>query len=339
MTEGHGDDIYRYGASAVRYNFSSNILCGVDHTPLMRHLASCSEAVTNYPEPVPAALERQLAHEAGVEPDCVTVTNGATEAIYLIAGAMEGMTSAVLQPTFSEYADACTLYRHHIVNCMSLHDIPAEAAVVWICNPGNPCGRVIDKAVLDGLVTRRGDAVFVIDQAYADYTILPVMTAAEAVDYDNVILLNSLTKRFSVPGLRIGYATGAAALLDRMRARRMPWSVNGPAIEAARFLLGRKQEYAIDARTMHEEALRLSDGLRRLGVAVEPTDCNFMLCCLPEGSSRSLKEWLIERHGILIRDASNFYGLTPAHFRVAVQGRQADDILINAVGQWMSLSL
>lgn len=336
MTEGHGDDIYRYG-DAVRYNFSSNILCGVDHAGLMKHLASCMAAISNYPEPEPVTLERRLAMEAGVKPDSVMVTNGATEAIYLIAGATAGLTSAVLQPAFSEYADACRLNCHRVVDCMSLDDIPAEADVVWICNPGNPCGRVIGRAVLDALVASRNDPVFVIDQAYADYTLCQVMTGGEAVDYGNVILLNSLTKRFSVPGLRIGYATGAPRLLARIRPRRMPWSVNGPAIEAARFLLDHRQEYVIDARAMHEEACRLSVELNRLGVATEPTDCNFILCRLPDESAARLKEWLMERHGILIRDASNFYGLTPAHFRVAVQGRRADDILIDALRQWMNL--
>ncbi len=336
MTEGHGDDIYRYGA-AVRYNFSSNILCGVDHTALMAHLASCMAAVSNYPEPVPVTLERRLADEEGVEPDCIAVTNGATEAIYLIAGAMTDMTSAVLQPAFSEYADACRLFNHRVLNCMSMDDIPRDAAVVWLCNPGNPAGHVIGKSLLTELVTSRRDTLFVIDQAYADYTLKPVMTGAEAVACGNVILLNSLTKRFSVPGLRIGYAIGQARLLDRLRQRRMPWSVNGPAIEAACFLLDHKHEYVIDARAMHEEARRLSCGLRKLGVAVEPTDCNFILCRLPHGRSGALKDWLMERYGILIRDASNFYGLTPAHFRVAVQGRHADDIFINAIGQWMSL--
>mgnify|MGYP002508216631 CR=1 FL=1 len=80
--------------------------------------------------------------------------------------------------------------------------IAHRSAVVWLCNPGNPAGHVIGKSLLTELVTSRRDTLFVIDQAYADYTLKPVMTGAEAVACGNVILLNSLTKRFSVPGRR-----------------------------------------------------------------------------------------------------------------------------------------
>ncbi|MDE6458869.1 MAG: hypothetical protein K2L31_09780, partial [Muribaculum sp.] len=73
-----------------------------------------------------------------------------------------------------------------------------------------------------------------------------------------------------------------------------------------------------------------------VGIEVADTDCNFILCRLPGSRSASeLKEWLVDNHGMLIRDASNFHGLGAQHFRVAVQSPEADDLLVNAIKEWM----
>lgn len=120
-----------------------------------------------------------------------------------------------------------------------------------------------------------------------------------------------------------------------MRELRMPWSVNQLAIEAAKYLLDNKSNYHIDADGLHREALRIAESLRALGIAVSNTDCNFILCKLPAGNAAELKEYLVNSHGILIRDASNFEGLGKGHFRVAAQKPVENDMLINAIRQWM----
>ncbi len=68
-----------------------------------------------------------------------------------------------------------------------------------------------------------------------------------------------------------------------------------------------------------------------MGIVIEPTDCNFLLAQLPDRSASQLKDWLIENYGILIRDASNFEGLTVRHFRVAAQSPEENDKLIEAL--------
>lgn len=335
MIEGHGDDIYRYG-DKVKYNFSSNICVVDDHTHIMGHISRDIRVLGSYPEPYPASLESALAAKFGVAPENVIVTNGATEAIYLIAHSLAHAVSAILSPAFSEYEDACTLHGHKVVHVSQPDKLPADAHAVWLCNPGNPTGKVIDADRLSEIVKANDDKTFVIDQAYADYTPREVIDARDAVSAGNVLLLGSFTKRYSVPGLRIGYAVGDARLLHKVRSCRMPWSVNAVAISAAHYLLSAPESGKIDAVSLHAEAMRVGDTLRGMGIEVAETDCNFMLCRLPQGTAASLKEWLIDNYGILIRDASNFHGLTRQHFRIAVQTHAADDQLIKAIKEWMS---
>lgn len=337
MIEGHGDDTFRYG-SKIRHNFSTNICSDVDHAGLMAHLSTLGEKLSSYPPPVPASVENLLAEEAGIGADCVMVTNGATEAIYLIAHHLQGRHSAIISPTFREYQDACKLYRHQISFISELSDIPAEAQAVWLCNPNNPTGHVTEKTQLLKTIDGHRDHIFIIDQAYCDYTSRPVLSAREAVERPNVILLHSLTKRFAIPALRIGYAVGNPRLLSSVKELRMPWAVNLFAIEGAEYLLRNGSGYCIDHRQLHAEACRIASRLSESGINVLPTDCNFILCHLPHGKASELKNFLIDRHGLLIRDASNFQGLSEAHFRIAAQSRDENDLLISAIKQWMSLS-
>ena len=88
-----------------------------------------------------------------------------------------------------------------------------------------------------GLVEHNPQVCFVIDQSYEYFTLCPLFSSAEAAEYPNVLLLHSMTKRYAIPGLRLGYVTGNSGLLKRLRTNRMPWSVNRLAIEAGLFLM------------------------------------------------------------------------------------------------------
>lgn len=328
MIEGHGDDIYRYGGR-VKHNFSSNILQSVDHTPLMRWLAEQPALLTSYPEPEPRSVEKIIESKEKLPELSVMVTAGATDAIYLIARAYAGSASSVPEVTFSEYGDACRMSGHSFTD-------PSAADLIWICNPNNPDGRVTPRDEILSMISSRKNVVFVLDHAYADYTLRPLLKPQDAVEAGNVLMLSSLTKRFSVPGLRIGYITGAPDLLAPLRQLRMPWSVGSVSIAAARYLLERDQEYPIDAYALHREALRMSDALRGAGFKVAPTDCNFFLVTLPRGDAASLKDWLVNRHGLLVRDASNITG-DERDIRIAAQTPGENELLINALREWILL--
>lgn len=334
MIEGHGDDLHRYQGK-VKYNFSSNIYAGVNHEGLMKHISSLGNLIKSYPEPEPVSLERLIASEHGVRPEEVLVTNGATEAIYLIARVLGEKRAGIVSPTFREYQDACRINGLQVVFISEVTD-SADVESVWVCNPNNPTGKVIDKNLLLREACLHPEKLFVIDQAYALYTSLPVVSPSEGVGAGNIILLSSLTKQFAVPGLRIGYAVGSEKLLERIRGVRMPWSVGGISISGAEYLIEHKDSYAIDSEGLHREALRLAEAFGEIGIDVCETDCNFILCRLPEGRrADELKECLVERVGILIRDASNFEGLDSRCFRVAAQGREENDLLIKALKKWI----
>lgn len=341
MIEGHGDDSYKYNRP-ITADFSSNVYGKVDLSLLKAHLCNRIDEIGHYPEPVPFTLEARMASGFGIPSDAVCVTNGATEAIYLIAQTFRGIRSAVVQPTFSEYADACRMHGHRITSLYQLPEkkndyrLPDDIQLLWLCNPNNPTGTVLGKEYLAGLIEHNPQVCFVIDQSYEYFTLHPLFSAKEAASYPNVLLLHSMTKRYALPGLRLGYVTGHSDWVSRLRFNRMPWSVNQLAIEAGMYLLEQDMPDSLDVPAYLRETARLRSALEGLGgLEVWPTETHFMLVRLRVGKAAALKDYLANEHGILIRDASNFEGLDNRFFRIATQSPEENDRLVAAVGEWL----
>ena len=335
MIEGHGDDLYKYGKKIVS-NFSSNVYNRIDHSGLYQRLNERLSTICSYPEPMPYSLESEIARRYSLTPGQVCVANGATEAIYLIAQVFQGRISAVLGPTFSEYADACRVHRHKVKPFYSLDALPEDAELVWICNPNNPTGEVRNKEDLKALVDSHPDKLFIFDQSYEYFTLKSLLGIKEAASFPNVILLHSMTKQYAIPGLRVGYFTASEGLTDDVRCRRMPWSVNSLAIEAAKYLLEEGDGISADIPQLLAERERLTNLLLATGMLeIWPTDTHYMLIKLRMGKAAALKDFLAVNHGILIRDASNFEGLDERFFRIATQTPEENDKLVKAISEWM----
>ena len=320
MIEGHGDDLYRY--DNIKMNFSSNIYNGTDLSALEAYLSSRMAVVRSYPEPSAASLERMIASECGISPDEVLVTSGAVDAIYLIAQVYrnEG-TCRIMQPTFREYEDACRVFGYQERE---------DGALCWLCNPNNPTGDVMATDEVLALAERH--RLLIVDQSYEDYTKAPLLQPAVVVGRDDIILLHSMTKRYAVPGLRLGYVTASLSIIDRLREQYRPWAINALSLEAGKWLVQRGETAIPDLCTYLAETQRLRAMLNEIeGIEAQQTQTNFFLCTIRQATAAELKVYLAHEHGILIRDASNFTGLTPHHFRIATQSPAENDALVTAI--------
>ncbi len=324
MINGHGDDTHNY--QNIRLNFSSNIYPRAELTPLINHLKEQLHLIRKYPEPDAASLEAAIANKIGVPAENVLATAGATEAIYLIAQTFRSwQTFNVKHPTFSEYEDACRmfLYREDVLGNL-----------MWICNPCNPTGEVLtDIQLIDLLQKHR---YLIVDQSYEDYTTDKIMSAAEGIRIPNLIQIHSLTKKYAIPGLRIGYITANIGIIRLLRSNIHPWSINTLAIEAGKFMLENFNSAVSDIAEYLRCAQRLRYALSSIdGLEVKPTKTNFMICRLKTGKSSELKEFLAKEKGILIRDASNFRGLYEGHFRIASSNDADNEELIAGIKEFI----
>ncbi len=334
MLIGHGDDIYNY--RDIHLNFSSNVYNHVNHDVLKNHIINNLDKIKSYPEPEPLRLESALAEELGVSSEEVMACNGATEAIYLIAKTFHGMMSTILEPTFSEYEDACRMNNHTISYAQKLMPDTNGSNLVWLCNPNNPTGQAIPLSSLTMCIANNPDTVFVIDSSYEAFTYGKHLLSKKLITNEpNIISIHSMTKRFAVPGLRLGYIISNKRLISELRKNRMPWSVNALAQEAGLYLIKHKEDYELNVDSLIKERERVAKALKSTQIIEPlPSDTHILLCKLKNGTAANLKDYLAKSHGILIRDASNFHGLTDQYFRIAIQTPEEDDQLIDAIRQW-----
>ena len=335
MIYGHGDDTFRYG-DKIKLNFSSNIYAWADLSGLKEYLMEHFEVVSHYPETEPSSLEKLLAEHLGVPENTVMITSGANEAIYLIAQLYKNWASIIPQPTFSAYEYACKTFDHLIsYDRKNDLDVMPEDRIYWICNPNNPTGNVLLKPLMNRIIRQNPRYLYVVDQSFANYTLQPMLNPSEMVDCYNLMLIGSLSKKYCIPGLRLGYIFSSPIIIDRLRQIRQPWTVNAMAIEAGKYLLTNNPQMIPDLQDYLSEAQRLRQELTVIeGIRVLKTDTHFMLVIIDFAEAWELKQWLINNYGILIRDASDFRGLDSHYFRIVALTKEDDNQLVAAIREF-----
>ncbi len=339
MLFGHGDDFYSL-KQEVKSNFSSNVWHSANLEKLIAHLNTLFDKITRYPDPDASGLKRLLARRFEVKEDNVVVTNGSITAIYLLAQANRDAKSVIFEPTFSEYEDACRLHEHEITyfsNSEDLSELSLEGQdFCWICNPNNPDGKLFHRTELLKLFAANKKTTFIIDQSYVAFTTEDMLKPSDLKANKNLVLLHSMSKPYNIPGLRIGYIMASTSIAKKVNKYLIPWSVNAMAIEASKYILIHPAQFTLPIRKWQRETAELIYQLNKLDdLEVLPTSTTFFLVRLKKGNAAELKKYLLETHGLLIRDASNFYGLDETYFRLSTQTTQENQLLFEAIKEWL----
>lgn len=339
MLFGHGDDFYN-AKDEVKTNFSSNVWHGANLDKLQDHLNAHFDKVRRYPEPNAASLTRLIARRYEVKEDNLVVTNGSITAFYLLAQAWRGAKSTILYPSFSEYEDACRLHEHEITFFSNAEDLSALSLdgqdFCWICNPNNPDGKLIHRTELLALIASNKKTTFIIDQAYAAFTTEDMLKPTDIKMHKNLVIVQSISKAYDVPGLRIGYLIASPSIIAEVNKYIIPWSVNAVAIEASKYILIHPAQFTLPIRKWQRETAEFIYQLNKLdGLEVQSTATTFFLVRLKKGIAADLKKYLLNNYGILIRDAANFRGLDETYFRLSTQTGVENAVLVEAVKEWL----
>lgn len=338
MITGHGDDAYVYNKNIIA-NFSSNVYYDGFPDGLRDRLIATIAKINTYPEANADSLSHCLAEWHNLAADKLLVTNGATEAFYLIAQSLRNKRVTIIIPSFAEYEDACRTADLSL-EFLDWSELDASTRfttdAVFLGNPNNPTGAILRKELLQSLLENNPQTTFMIDEAYVDFTPEPVSMVEELIHFPHLILVKSLTKTHAIPGLRLGYIISNPTIIKHITSYKMPWSVNTMAIEAGKYIIHNRLNFPLPLEQLLTDTQQLIQQLRKQQqVEITPTHTNFFLCETKNGSAADLKSFLVNEYGILIRDASNFRGLNNKHFRIATQTAAKNELLINAVGQWI----
>jgi threonine-phosphate decarboxylase len=294
--------------------------------------------IASYPDPDCTALRSRLASMHGVAPGQVVAGNGSSELLQAIPQAVRPRRAAILEPTYTEYLRASLLAGAEVAHWLAEGDTfnpepfdPEGADLVWLCNPNNPTGRLWPRGVLRPWLEAHPRTLFVLDESFlpfrsdeAEHSLI-----AHVGRLPNLVVVRSLTKIYTLPGLRLGYAVTTPELADRLRARLVPWSVNALAQVAGLAALEDRRFLAETHCWFRSETRYVADTLEGLTRNLEPapSQANFLLLRLHGATSAWLTATL-RAQGILVRDASSFVGLDERYVRIGLRSREQNCVLL-----------
>lgn len=345
----HGGNIYQDSKDWL--DFSANInplgLAPQVRAAMVDHL----DGVVHYPDPDGTALKDALAAYYGVATDQLLLGNGAAELFYTYFHAVPGQTVVLPVPTFSEYERAACAGRCRVTYVYTrpetgfalpwdeLRQACGAADTIVLTNPNNPTGRLLGRDELLPFIAyakEQGTQV-VVDESFLDFRAdrdaYSVM--ADVAAYENLLVYQSLTKFYAIPGVRLGFAVMRPALREQLEQHKDVWNVNvlaqyaGVAALAAREYQDKSRQYVAAERDF------LARRLRQLpDVTVYDPSVNFILVRVGVtwGSAATVQD-MLKGQGILVRNCDNYPGLDAQYIRVAVRTHEENLRLLQALSE------
>ena len=296
--------------------------------------------LTAYPDPNYTQLRLALSDFHKLPMDWILPGNGAAELLTWIGRELAQLDATyVVTPAFADYQRALKAFNARVMPVpMDLDAVPPQANItasancgLLLNNPHNPTGTLTQRKELIPYLEKF--SLVVVDEAFMDFlppdqqqSLLDVI-----LDFPNLIVLRSLTKFYSLPGLRLGYAVGHPDSLQRWQQWRDPWPVNTLAEVAA---IAALKDHPFQQQTwdwLPPSRDALITGLQKLpGLTPLPGTANFLLVKTEVPGTQLQKDLLIS-HQILIRDCLSFPELGENYFRIAVRLPKENNRLLTAL--------
>lgn len=343
----HGGNIYAAGGQVV--DFSANIN-PLGLAPSVREaIVAGVDEVVHYPDPEARELRAALAERYNVATEEIVLGNGASELFYLFLQTVRPRRVLLPVPSFSEYERAALASRAKVnyYNLQADLDFRIDwdnfigalmsSDCVILGNPNNPTGTIITRNELIHLLDelKGGEQWLVVDESFLDFLLYDSRyTVRDLVaEYSHLFVVQSLTKFYSLPGLRLGFGVANRNLAAKLNAGKDVWNVNLLAQRAGVAAL-KDIDYQQRSR---EEIASLSAALvgelaKLSGIRVQQPSVNFiMLDVLDTGytSTELCRELLAE--GVLVRDCANYAGIDGEYIRIAVRTAAENTKLIAAL--------
>ncbi|MBW1705413.1 MAG: threonine-phosphate decarboxylase [Deltaproteobacteria bacterium] len=352
---------YRHGGSPsldlARFNLADRAVLdfSVNLNPLgppeivKQKWAETLEAISDYPSVEGNGVSHYYKKKIGIPSQNFLAGNGSTELIYLIPRTLRLKRFLVITPSYNDYERASVLAGSEVTrvplspdagfsfpDMNDLIDALNNSDGLWLGRPNNPTGNLFPKRQLLELADRFPDHLFIIDEAFIQFTDMWTESSlmTEKVR-PNILVVHSLTKFYALAGLRVGGVVGHSKLISRLKQAKEPWTVNGIADRVAPLLL-ECTDY--EHRTRHDAAMerkRVSKKLEQVdGIIPYPCSANFILCRWTRTEDMDdLVHYLLE-NSAYVRDCRNFPGLENNFFRIGLRSPNDNDKLMSILSSF-----
>lgn len=304
------------------------------------------EALRKYPEPLAQAFREEAAALHGVHSDQIVAVNGGDELLRLVFTTFvdPGRPIGMLSPSYSLYPVLAAVQDSPVVSVPASDQfgVPEHFAarmndegvnLTLLVNPHAPSGRLTSSAEISA-IARELDGVLLVDEAYVDFvdpelrhSLLPLLDK-----HDNLLLLRTLSKGYSLAGLRYGYGIGCEALIGPILTKtRDSYNVDAIAQRVATAALHDQAHARRSWELVRAERTRLRQALIALGFEVPESQTNFVLATVPEGSVALQLQRGLEARGLLVRHFSE--PRLDNALRITVGTAEQDDKLLQVLSE------
>lgn len=299
-------------------------------TMLLKFYPSSAETITG-----------QLARVLGLNPATIAMANGSTELITWMDHMWVHESLAIPIPTFGRWTDQpmetgkrVDMYPLREVDFFQLNVDDyvrfirqRRSRVAVVCNPNNPDGGYLPRREIIRLMDELSDLdLVVIDESFIDFVEAePAPSVAmEAAIRPNVVVLKSLGKNFGLHGIRFGYLVANPGLAGKMRKILPKWNLNSLAETIVFMLSAHGAEYRESLRLLARDRYSMGMQLARVPeLSVFSSQANFLLVKLGQGvDGTQLRDHLISRHQVFIRECGNKLGMSNQFLRLVVRPQQ-----------------
>jgi histidinol-phosphate aminotransferase len=279
---------------------------------------------------------RQVAGEMlGLSADHILCGNGSDDILTIATRTFlaPGDTLAYPEPTYSLYPVLAKLQDAKVRAVAWEKDwslpidalLATQAGAIFLANPNAPSGTLTPVSAI-ARVAAAFKGLLLVDEAYADFA--SFTCAGLVTEFPNVVIARSLSKAYSLAGLRFGYAIAQPAVINEMMKVKDSYNCDAISIAAATAAI-QDQDYAqMTWRHVRSERERVSAELSQLGFSVTPSHANFIFASVPGGRGESLY-LALKQQGILVRyfDKSNMMD----KLRITIGTVQENDALLAGV--------
>ena len=298
-----------------------------------------------YPDKSFHDLKEIIGEFHNINPAWILPGNGASELITWVGLEASKIGKNCLPiPSFVDYERSLNCWKAEYIfselpkewpeNNPQEFPINKQSDVIWITNPHNPTGQLWSKKSLENVLNKY--KLVICDEAFLSITpngenesLIPLIRA-----YDNLIVIRSLTKLFSIPGIRLGYLVSSSKRLKSINKNRDPWPLNCFAIKAGKTLLSNKRNYDNWINNIHnwiqiEKPWFFNELSKTSELRVHFSSTNFFLI-------ESQKSFLpninyLASKGILIRECASFRSLNENWARISIQTHQKNKKIVNEI--------
>ena len=333
----HGGQIYNSsGAAGDWLDFSANINPLGISEKIRAAIIENLDGVKNYPDPNATELKAAISQRYKVPPENLILLNGAAEFFYLYLNVTRPQKILILVPSFSEYEKAARAINAEVEYFFTRAEenfkIDAEkllaqnADLIILGRPQNPTGYLIS---LDEIKKISANANILVDESFIDF--LKVESARNLVS-EKITVVQSLTKIFAIPGLRLGFAVAEKNLAEKLNAAKDVWNVNFLAQKAGVAALSDEKFFSDTRNWLQAEKNFFVERLKKIPrlQVFEPT-ANFVLLKFDTAEIAESVLKKLRQEKILLRSCENFVGLDGRFLRSAIRSHEENLKLLNAM--------